>query len=316
VEGSGQPATLLVTVYGQSGKLTEFPVELTGGQHVQMNSVLLSKGIDSLDDGRIEVRVTSGSGKVTAYASVLDAQTNDPLLVAPINVAGDGGQKWVVPGVADLHQGFAEWRSDMRLFNAGTEAVDATLTYYSQTGAEPKVKTLTINPGEVKQLDSTLSSVFGVSNDGGAVHISTPKAAKLIATARTYNQTSNGTFGQFIAAVTPNEAAAKGTRPLQILQVEESDRYRSNIGLAEVTGKPVRVEVTIVRPGAKNAAIVEVDLKANEFRQLNRLLESAGLAGTYNARVTVRALSGEGRVAAYASVVDMETQDPTYIPAQ
>jgi uncharacterized repeat protein (TIGR01451 family) len=316
VEGSGQPATLLVTVYGQSGKLTEFPVSLTGGQHLQLNSVLASKGIDSLDDGRIEVRVTAGSGKVTAYASVLDAQTNDPLLVAPINVASEGAQKWVVPGVADLHQGFAEWRSDMRLFNAGTEAVDATLTFYSQSGGEPKVRTMTINAGEVKQLDSTLNSVFGVSNDGGAVHVSTPKASKLIATARTYNQTTSGTYGQFIAAVTPNEAAAKGTRPLQILQVEESERYRSNIGLAEVSGKPVRIEVAIVRPESKNAAILEMDLEPNEFRQLNRLLESAGLAGTYNARVTVRVLSGDGRVTAYASVVDMETQDPTYIPAQ
>jgi hypothetical protein len=49
---------------------------------------------------------------------------------------------------------------------------------------------------------------------------------------------------------------------------------------------------------------------------MGSLLASMGLDDTYNARVTVRAISGTGRVTAYASVIDMETNDPTYIPAQ
>ena len=36
----------------------------------------------------------------------------------------------------------------------------------------------------------------------------------------------------------------------------------------------------------------------------------------YNARVSVRATSGEGRATTYASVIDLKTNDPTYIPAQ
>jgi len=56
--------------------------------------------------------------------------------------------------------------------------------------------------------------------------------------------------------------------------------------------------------------------QANEFRQINALLRSIGLADTYNARVSVRAIEGEGRVTAYASVIDMLTNDPTYVPTQ
>ena len=37
---------------------------------------------------------------------------------------------------------------------------------------------------------------------------------------------------------------------------------------------------------------------------------------TYNARITVEVISGTGRVTAYGSVVDNDTQDPTYVPAQ
>src|SRR6185503_14312642 len=68
VEGSGNPADLLIKVFNGSGQmLTSFTTRLNGGQHTQLNSFLLDKGIQ-LDDGRVEVQVTSSTGKVTAYA--------------------------------------------------------------------------------------------------------------------------------------------------------------------------------------------------------------------------------------------------------
>jgi hypothetical protein len=221
-----------------------------------------------------------------------------------------------VPGVADLNSGNANWQTDMRLFNAGTTDVDATLTFYSQNGGTPNVANVTIPAGQVRQFDKALASVFGLANNGGAIHVATASPTRLVATARTYNQTTAGTYGQFISGVTTNEAAGVGSRALQILQVEESNRFRSNIGLAEVTGNPVTLEITVVPPAGKINASIEVQLQPNEFRQIGSLLRSVGLADTYNARVTVRAISGNGRVTAYASVIDMLTNDPTYVPAQ
>jgi uncharacterized repeat protein (TIGR01451 family) len=317
VEGSGEPASLLVKVFGNTGqKLTEFPLELKGGQHTQLNSFLSARGINSLSDGRVEIQVTSPGGKVTAYASVLDNKTSDPLLVTPVTLSESGNTKWVMPGVADLDNGTANWQTDMRVFNAGETDTEATLTFYSQNGGEPKSVNVRIPAGQVHQFDRTLANTFGVSNDGGAVHIATPSAARLITTARTYNQTTGGTYGQFISAVTSDEAAGVGSRPLQLLQVEESARFRSNIGLAEVTGQPVKVEITVIPPDAKFSAVTQLELRPNEFRQLNALLRSVGLTDTFNARVTVRAIEGPGRVTAYASVIDMITNDPTLVPAQ
>jgi uncharacterized repeat protein (TIGR01451 family) len=317
VEGSGDAASLLVKVFGSNGQmLKEFPVELAGGQHTQLNSFLSTQGVGPLSDGRVEISVIGGLGKVTAYASVLDNATSDPLLVTPVALSDAGNTKWVVPGVADLNNGVANWQTDMRLFNAGTTDVDASLLFYSQSGGAPKTASITIPAGQVRQFDRALSSVFGSGGDGGAIHISTATPARLVATARTYNQTSTGTYGQFISGVTPNESTGVGARPLQILQVEESDRFRSNIGLAETTGKPVTLELAITPPDAKVTIFTEVPLGANEFRQLNSVLRSVGLSETYNARVSVRAIAGEGRVTAYASVIDMLTNDPTYVPAQ
>ncbi|HYC92977.1 MAG TPA: hypothetical protein VEO54_27475, partial [Thermoanaerobaculia bacterium] len=317
VEGSGHPASLIVRVFGESGQyLTELNVDLRGGQHLQLNSFLREQGIGALADGRVEIEVASGDGLVTAYASVLDNETSDPLLVTPVTVDSVGATKWVVPGVADLASGFANWQTDLRLFNAGAQPVEATFTFHSQSGAEPKVHTLTIGPGQVRQFDKALVSLFETTNDAGAVHITTAEPSRLIATARTYNQTGRGTYGQFISAVTIPEAASLGSRPLQLLQVEESERFRSNIGIVEVTGKPVRVEISAVPPDAKFSAFTELELKPNEFRQLGSLLKSMGLDDTHNARVTVNVVGGEGRVTAYASVIDMQTNDPTYVPAQ
>jgi hypothetical protein len=317
LEGSGQPASLLVRVFGADGQaLTDFPVQLNGGQHLQLGSFLLQQGFNNLSDGRVEIEVLSEGGKVTAYASVIDNITNDPLLVSPVPITDTGASKWVIPGVADIASGFANWQTDMRLFNGGTEPVEATLQFFSMGGGAPKTKIVTLQPGQVQQYDKALASLFETTNDGGAVHITTADPARLVATARTYNQTSSGTYGQFISGVTLAETAGVESRPLQLLQVEESERFRSNIGITEVTGNPVKVEITIVPPDTIFSVNTELTLRANEFRQLGSLLSSFGFDETHNARITVRVIEGLGRVTAYASVIDMLTNDPTYVPAQ
>jgi Domain of unknown function DUF11/Ig-like domain CHU_C associated len=314
VEGSGEKVDLLVKVFGANGSLLgSFPVNLNGGQHTQLN--LNQKGFN-VEDGRVEVQVVGGNGKITAYASVLDNATADAVLVTPVTLSQQGNTKWVIPGVADVATGFANWKSDMRVFNPGDQPVTVNAAFYSQNGGEPKVNTLTIEPGQVKQLDKVLPTLFNVTGDGGAVHLSTDTPKRLIATARTYNETSTGSYGLFASAVTPAEAVGVGSRPLQLLQVEESTRFRSNIGFAEVTGKPVTIEVSVVPPDAKFTAVAEIELSANEFRQIGSLLQTLGLGETYNARISVRAISGEGRATAYAAVIDMKTNDPTYVPAQ
>jgi uncharacterized repeat protein (TIGR01451 family) len=316
LESSGHPSSLLIKVFGLGGQqVTQFTTQLKGGQHTQLNSFLVANGVTSLDDGRIEVSIASGNGKVTAYASVLDNETNDPLLVTPINVNSVGDTKWVVPGVADL-QGAAAWRSDMRVFNAGTKDVDVTFSYFSQSGGAPKTAVVNVGAGEVEQLDRVVLNLFGATNDGGAIHIETSEPTRLVTTARTYNEAGEGTYGQFLSAVATRDAAGVGSRPLQILQVEESNRFRTNIGLAEVNGQPVTLEIAVVPPDAKFSAITQLSLAPNEFRQLSSLLKAVGLGDTHNARVTIRAINGAGRVAAYGSVIDMITNDPTFVPAQ
>ena len=314
-EAGGGAVNAVLTVFNANGsKLTDIPVELAAGQQLQMNQVLKTHGIE-LTDGRVEVKVNGGDGKITAYASVVDNATQDPLLVSGTSLSSAGASKFVLPGVANLDNSLAHWRTDMRVFNYGTSSQPATLTFFPFNNGQPKTANVLLGAGQVMTLDNVLKSQFDIENTGGVVHLSTPQPASLVVTGRTYNQTDAGTFGQFVPAVTVDQAVGAGERTLHILQVEDSTRYRTNVGLAEVTGKPVTVEIQVVLPDSKITPTVQVPLAANEFRQFN-VIRELGVGNVYNGRVSIRVIDGQGRVTAYGSVIDEVTQDPTYVPAQ
>jgi len=315
VEGAGAAANVLISVFDVNGnKLKDVPLSLKAGQQIQVSNFLASVGIPTLSDGRVEVKVTSGEGRVTAYASVVDNQTSDPLLVSGVKLGGASANRYVLPGVADINTGIANWRTDMRVFNGGSTAQNATLTFFRHD-ASPLTQNIVINAGEIRTLDSIVAATFGLTGAGGAVHVSTPTSSNLIVSGRTYNATANGTYGQFIPAVTASDSIGNSDRPLQILQVEDSVRYRTNVGLAEVTGKPAGVDVTVNLPDSKVTPVFHLDLNANDFQQFNPF-QALGLENIYNARISIRVTGGDGKVTAYGSVVDMLTNDPTYVPAQ
>lgn len=315
VEGSGQPADVLVHVFDNAGhEQAQIPISLLPGEHKQINSFLAVNNL-TLTDGRIEVEVVSSTGKVSAYASVVDNLTNDPLLVFPVLKGGATSTRYTIPGVADLNNGFASWRSDLRIFNPGLTAQDVTLTYYPQGGATPpEPKVINVNGGEVYAIDNALQTLYGLTNSGGAIAVTTASSSALTVTARTYNQTSSGTYGQFIPAIAPSQSVGKGDRTLQILQLESSSAYRTNLGLVETTGNPVTIELSVVPEDSKVAAKLTLDLAANEFRQIS--LADFGFGTMYNTRVAVKVTNGSGKVTAYGSVIDQITQDPTYVVGQ
>lgn len=315
VEASGNPVSVVLSIFNSAGnKLKDIPLGLKANEQRQLNSLLAENGIE-LADGRIEVRVTGGEGRVTAYAAVIDNRTKDQLFVPASTLGQFNSSRYVMPGIADLDTGSARWRSDMRIFNSGNTPQGATLTLHPQNNSSASLTaSVTVEPGEVKVLDNIVRTLFGTSNMGGAVHVETPAESSLVVTARTYNQTTNGTLGLFIPAVTPQQAAGSG-QSLNLVQAEDSVRYRTNVGIAEVTGNPVTVDMTIHLPDSKVTPRIEFPLAGNEFRQIG-VLRELGIGNVYNARVSMRVIGGNGRITAYGSVIDMRTNDSTYVPAQ
>ena len=324
VEGSGQPVQLLAKLLDASGAvLKSTSINLGPYEHRQSGWAGVFGAETKVNDGRIEVEVTSATGKVTAYASVIDNDTSDPLAVFPVVAGKLTESKYVVPGVAEFVAG-SNFHTDMRIFNPASTPVNLTLNYKPQgNGASPPSVNLTVNPGEVKAIDDVLPTLWNLFQTGGAVSVQTANPAPLVVTARTYSREADGgTYGQFIPAVSAKESVGLGERALEILQLQQSGSpadkfgFRSNLGLVEVTGNPVVVELTLRPEDAKLSAITHVTLAGNEFTQIPQIFKQAFPQNVYNGRVSVKVVSGTGRVAGYGSVVDNATEDPTYVPSQ
>jgi hypothetical protein len=322
VEGAGEAANGRVRVYDIEGvMLAEVPFSLQPGEHKQMNAYLRTQaGITTLEDGRLEVIIDSDTGAVSAYASVLDNITTDPLAVMPVDVSKVQSKRYVLPGIAELG-GENNFHSDIRIFNGGPSDVTANFTFYPFENKAPvSVSPRTIRQGQVLAIDNVLPTMFNQSATGGSIVVTTSNDSSLVATARTYtNVAGGGTYGQFIPGVTPGEGVGLGDEALQVLQLEQSDRFRSNLGIAELTGNPVDVRLSIHFPDTKVTAFTDVHLNANEFVQFNQIIRAFFTSPgeqTYNARITVEVVGGTGRVTAYGSVIDNKSKDPTYVPAQ
>lgn len=317
VEGSGTPANGTIKIYDDLGTIVKtLPYSLKPGEHQQFSPLA---GL-TLDDGRIEITVESETGAVSAYASVLDNLTQDPLAVSPVQASQISSSRYVLPGMADVQGAVnSNFHSDIRIFNGGLTSVSVTPTFYPRNNGTPvQLPAITIGAGQVKAYDDVLSKLFNVTGTAGSIVLTTPSNSSVVATGRTYSVAGNGgTFGQFIPAVTPAEGIGLGDKPLQLLQLEQSQNFRTNLGLAELTGNPVKVRISATLPESKIASVIEADLAGNEFQQLGVVLSTFNPnKNSYNARLTIQVIGGTGRVTAYGSVLDNVTQDPTYVPAQ
>jgi Ig-like domain CHU_C associated/Viral BACON domain len=315
VAGGGKPADILLEIFSASGaKLYDTTLHLNAGEHRQIGQLLSSNGIDA-KNARINVSLASPAGSVFSYGSVIDNETGDPSFVPPVEAMASQARRYTIAGVANLQSGAGgKWQTDVRLFNGGFGSAAATVEFFEQGQSQPSAtRTVDVEAGQMLVLDDVVQSLFGMSGAGGALRITTPTDTALVPAARTYHKRDNGTYGQFIQGATDDNTTHLGGEPLHILQVEESTRFRTNVGLAETTGEGATVELMAALPNSKIAAVTEVTLAPNEYRQMNALLRSMGLDESYNATVTVRVTGGNGRVMAYGSVIDNRTQDPTYV---
>lgn len=322
VEGSGSPVSILARLLdGNSNVLAQTTRDLSAFGHFQTSMTGLFGNI-SLEDGRVEVEVTSAGGKVSAYASVLNNNTNDPLMVFPVQPARTTAERYVLAGIAELVAADRNFHSDMRVYNGGNTIVTATLEYYDQGQTTPLAGTspvqIELAPGQVRAINDVLPTLWPGVLGGGSVVATAPAGSSLVLTAQTFSREADGgTKGQFIPGVTRAESVGFGDRAIEVLQLEESPQYRSNVGFVEVTGKPATIEIGMFEPDTKTSTFTSYDLKPNEYIQFNRILENRGQLGTvYNGRVSVKVIGGEGRVYAYGSVIDNRTEDPTYVPGQ
>jgi len=240
--------------------------------------------------------------------------------VQTLVVTGDAiPEAFVVPAaahVAGLHDTL--WRTDLAIFNPGAEEVTATVVFLPEatdnSGGSSYSLALAI-PARGTDVQTDLVGEMGAGVDlKGSLWITFEEGdgTTPVIMSRTYNDTPDGTYGQFVPAV-PVPPSVGGE--LHLSGLSHNDAYRTNLGVANLD----QAEAATVAIRLTDAAGVELgscsrQVLPSSSLQVVNLLTACGATAPVDL-YSVEVSAGEHDVAVYASLVDNATGDPVlYVP--
>lgn len=277
-------ATLPASSFQQSALWALFP-EVQGASH----DVLTMRIATNIADA------------VSAYASVVDNITQDPIYIQ--GVAAPEGGSLTVPVVGrapGANQTF--WRSDVTFFNPSPDDLTVTLRYGNAS------RELFLDGGDTEVLDDVLST-FDQTAGSGALFVSWSGDQGPVVTSRTYTTVAGGgTYGQSIdpMASLKNRMFVPGLR--------NDGSFRSNIGFVNGGSETETFSVTILSPFGTELARTSITLAPNA--QVQHSIST--LFANVNASSFTMFMEGDGdaRLFAYGSMVDNGSGDPVFFAGQ
>ncbi|MBI2213759.1 MAG: hypothetical protein HYU52_08940 [Acidobacteria bacterium] len=204
------------------------------------------------------------------------------------------------------------FRTDVRVFNPSYTDAITVQAYMHPTGNVDNTGVAPVSfdvpARQMKIFDDVLLSLF---NATGLAGIRLTSESDFAATARIYAQASNGTLGQFEVGVEATDALLKGA----ILQLKSNAAFRTNAGFQNTSDEIATVALTLY--GKDNQVVKESTLTIQP-RGVVAPTEVVGLMGggiTADLSDCWLSFDSNRALAAYGSVVDNGTTDPTFIPA-
>jgi hypothetical protein len=306
---------VMVKLYQADGAQARQPVTLTvlPGRYLQADNIFGSR---QLEIAYATVEVTTPGGLIWAYGSVVDNATGDPTTI-PVLIEESG--PYQVLGVA--HAPGAEgtaWRTNLAVVNRNQDQAELTLRFYPyEEAGSVSEREQTIAAGATVEWQDLLVSLFDLDDATaakGTVHIEADQP--LAVTARTYNQTAVGTFGQYLPALTVSQALIGGQTGV-IPQLKYTTGFRTNVGLLNLGSSDCEVDIRLIGvDGQQVGEQVRVTVSPGRYWQGDNIFGSAwtGAGGRNIAYAEIEVVTAGGQVWAYGSVVDNATGDPTTIP--
>jgi len=210
--------------------------------------------------------------------------------------------------------------TDVEINNPGTTAMSYRFLWLPRDtdNSNPTASDVfTLAAGASVRYQNVLNEVFAAEDVVGALAIVADSPDAIIMS-RTFNQGDAGTFGQAIEGLHSSELIQAGER-MRVVFMTETDPadtpatgYRSNLGLLNGTGAPLTVMVARYdAEGTMLGDMATVELDPWENTQLNRVLRNFDppVAGY----IDVWTETTDGAFAAYGSVLDNVTSDPTTV---
>jgi len=253
------------------------------------------------------------------YASVIDNRTGDPVFVTPGAGTASAGEALYIPGSAHVNgAGGTQWRTDLEIHNPGDTAAtyEVELLKRDQSNPSPQTKSFSLSAGRSVRYTDALEALFDFT--GAAALRITPSEGTIVVTSRTYNQTANGTYGQFIPAVSESDVIGAG-EAVPLIQLADSastaSGYRTNIGLLNTSAEAISIEAELHDGSGVKLGSRTISLEASEYQQVDRIFRSVTSSTLDNCFAVLSTATTGGSFLAYGSVVDNRSGDPVYVPA-
>lgn len=297
-------------------------------------------GLDKSPNRRYVLKATrtSSTGTLLAFGTALDRRTNDMVQVADdsqASAAESGLVSYYIAGVSRYDSSYgAHWRTGLSIYNRGTKPRNLYLDYvFSGDGQSEHTARvgdtgnyIPILPDQLLATDDIIAWLASVEkrvdlsgSSAGVLRIyyaEDPDSATrpLIISARNYDDQPTGTAGSQLGVYTRAQAAGSAQK-LYLPGIEESERYRSQIGVFTPDAGPVTGRIVAVAPDGSEVGAVGFTLGGGglHYGQLD-LLNPNLRFNNPNRPVTIRIdqING-GRVSAYGFTVDKVTLDTNFI---
>ncbi len=307
---------ITVAVYDDvRAKVAQFTKTVGSLQWYQFNIKDDAPGLKADRPFSIELSVPDGQWLI-AYASFLDNGSNDPVYMQAVRESVLNSPDYrnsIVPGVG--HTG--AWRSDVTVFNPNTFTVNVDLAYHETTGAKKgEALAIPISAGQFLQYDDILKQgVFSNVEDGlGMLRVTLANAddstISPMTFARTYHDNGSGkTYGQGIRGFAAAQANVRPGRPALIAGVRNDPKYRTNLGLSNVSSTDAKVTVKYLHP-ATGVSMRETETVLKPFESL-----VGPISLEDHERASIRLEVTGGNVWGFCSIIDRGTQDTEYVEA-
>ena len=235
---------------------------------------------------------------ISAYASVVDNRTQDPIYIQARPAETGGSLTIPVVGRSTGANG-TFWRSDLTFFNTSPNAVTLTLRY---NGA---AKSLFIGGSDTAVVDDVMSE-FGLTSSSGALQVEWSASSGPVVTSRTYTSVAGGgTYGQSIDPV-----AAFASRAF-VPGLRNDGSYRSNVGFVNGGSETEFFQVILLSPSGTELARKGMTLIPGQQMQtsVTALFPNVSLPAGFTMQAEGDA---NAKLFAYGSMVDNASGDPVF----
>jgi subtilisin-like proprotein convertase family protein len=259
----------------------------------------------------VELRVVSGGARILAYGSMIDNTSGDAIYVPGQGRPLDGGSV-VAPVISAAGALGTNWQSEVWLTGVGDRSSATMSATFVDARTEERVQAVIQGPGFHRSVrfDDIVPGLFARSNTSGLVRIDLP--GDVLVTSRIFT----GAFGQFVPFrdVDDPRVLVPGVASRSLLHIENTSRFRTNIGVANLGGLQARLRIHLFDDTGRELGSYDVSVEPLGLQQVS----VSAIVNTpfSNGRASIELLQSSRGVLFYASTIDNLSSDPIYIPAQ